>query len=580
MLGTKIRPPKLSGKYNIVKRRNGKVLQDVTFYNTFTRSFLTSGCFTGNYPSYYNLYTLFSYCIVGSGSTVPSSTDTRITTPLWVIAVNSYSKQGTSQDKLSRTWRFIYVIPASSRYVGTIREIGLTDSSFTNSTIFTHALVKDSEGIPIDINKTELDEVTITVDITITRPSWRTGQTWAFWGQFYANIFRTLLSTYSISNSNGSGARPAAGITNCWYPEGCPGMVGTLSANPSANISGNQVSFRIECNSTCLQAGFLSASKTPFRSYVNSLYLGCICTSSGSVDVEYNFIPVYRVLMPNAAVFPVTTLEGLSLGTGDGSTTDFAPELPAWLANTEKVYKNGTLLTRGVDYLVDNLANRSGARSVSICNFVCDISGAEVKPPVSSTIAIFGTGSTFNGRSAGVANEGGSSIATTGLALKKDTPIILTYNTAAAFTDKFNRYRLGVWTCFDSSGSSAVMPNGTSIVFYYSTDNGSTWTELDRIVKTSHNSYEITDQNDLRILPAAIEGLTNIKIELESDSYNGYACVKASGHGFIGYVGEYAIRFLTPPAADDILTMDLDIDRPWKSPDTIIQWNPILSFNL
>ena len=51
-------------------------------------------------------------------------------------------------------------------------------------------------------------------------------------------------------------------------------------------------------------------------------------------------------------------------------------------------------------------------------------------------------------------------------------------------------------------------------------------------------------------------------------------------NGRFGYVGSYAIRFASAPADGDVLTIDMNIDRPWKSPDNVIQWNPILSFGV
>lgn len=535
----KIKMFDMRGDYTITVKRQGKVMQEESFHNLFTTNFISRLIQTVNY---------FNYCQLGSGSTAPSSSDTALASILWGVAYSTYAIDGTSADGLSRTWKYTYVFPANSSYVGTIREVGLSGASY--GSINTHALVVDAEGQPISINKTYLDEVTITAKITITRPSWQSGQAWSFMsGPLSRSYLHTILnkSMYSVLLSAGwcPEYRP---VKNCLYtslPTDFTYSNGTIRC--SAEFSGDAMTYPYD-----------SSYGERFKDYVNSLLLGCSFTYN--IYSQMYATPPYRLLLPNADVFPVTTLEGLALGTGDGATVDFAPEVPAWLENTEIVYKNGSPLTRGVDYFVDNLGNIGKYWSVMLGNFVAEI---DAKTVAGVQANIWGTDeccSSSNGD-----GDMNSPV------VYADSPIIFKYGTDYAFSNKVNYFVLGTWT------ASASIPAGAALVFYYSRDDGSTWTEFGRISHTSAGTA-FTDTAE-HTIATPVTGITHVKIALEDTDTTAYVRMSAR-NGRFGYVGSYAIRFASAPADGDVLTIDINIDRPWKSSDTVIQWNPILSFGV
>jgi len=543
----KIKMFDMRGDYTITVKRRGKVIQEENFHNLFTTGFVSRLIGDVNY---------FNYCQLGSGSAAPSSSDTALASRLWGVAYSTYAINGTSADGLSRTWKYTYLFPANSSYVGTICEVGLSNAS--SGSINTHALVVDSEGQPISIKKTYLDEVTITAKITITRPSWQSGQTWSFMaGPLRRSYLRGLLqntpATYNKHVLLSAGWCPEyRPVKNCQYtslPTNFTYSNGTIRC--SAEFSGDAMTYY-----------YNSGSGTKFKDYVNSLLLGRSDTVvySNTNNADKYATPPYRLLLPNADVFPVTTLEGLTLGTGDGSTVDFAPEVPAWLENTEIVYKNGSPLTRGVDYFVDNLGNIRKYWSVMLGNFVAEID-AKVVAGVQANI--WGTD-----ECCASSNDDGDRNSPVVYA---DSPIILKYGTDYAFSDKFNYFVLGTWT------ASASIPAGAALVFYYSRDDGSTWTEFGRISHSSAGTA-FTDTTE-HTLVTPITGITHVKIALEDTATTAYVRM-SERNGRFGYVGSYAIRFASAPADGDVLTIDMNIDRPWKSPDNVIQWNPILSFGV
>lgn len=543
----KIKMFDMRGDYTITVKRHGKITQEENFHNLVTAGFVSRLIGNTNY---------FYYCQLGSGSTAPSSSDTALASMLWSVQYSTYAIDSTSADGLSRTWVYTYVFPANSSYVGTIREVGL--SAAASGSINTHALVVDAEGQPISIDKTYLDEVTITAKITVTRPSWQSGQTWSFMS---GPLSRSDL--YGILSSTTGSYNKHVLLSAGWCPEYRPVKNCQYTSLPTNfTYSNGTIRCSAEFSGDAMTYPYNSMNGDTFKDYVNSLLLGRSSyyyygSNPGAGDYA---TPPYRLLLPNADVFPVTTLEGLELGTGDGATVDFAPEIPAWLENTEIVYKNGSPLTRGVDYSVDNIGNIEKYWSVMLGNFVAEI---DAKTVAGVQANIWGTDeccASYNND-----KDMNSPV------VYADSPIILKYGTDYAFSDKVNYFVLGTWT------ASASIPAGAALVFYYSTDDGSTWTEFGRISHTSAGTA-FTDTTE-HTIATTIAGITHVKIALEDTDTTAYVRM-SERDGRFGYVGSYAIRFASAPAAGDILTIDMNIDRPWKSNDNLIQWNPILSFGV
>ena len=536
----------MRGDYTITVKRHGKITQEENFHNLVTAGFVSRLIGDTNY---------FRYCQLGSGSTAPSTSDTALTSKLWDVEYSTYEIDNTSADGLSRTWKYTYIFPANSSYVGTIREVGLSASS--SGSINTHALVVDAEGQPISIDKTYLDEVTITAKITVTRPSWQSGQTWSFMS---GPLSRPYLHGI-LENFSGSRNRHVL-LSAGWCPEYLPVKNCQYTSLPTNfTYSNGTIRCSAEFSGDAMTYPYGSDTGEKFKDYVNSLLLGCSSTNTSYNDPTSYKTPPYRLLLPNADVFPITTLEGLTLGTGDGSTVDFTPDIPVWLENTEIVYKNDSPLIRGVDYFVDNLGNIGKYLSVMLGNFVAEID-AEVVEGVQANI--WGTDECCASVSFGIDIMKSPVVYT-------DSPIIFKYGTGYAFSDKVNYFVLGTWT------ASASIPAGAALVFYYSTDDGSAWTEFGRISHTSAGTA-FTDTTE-HTIAAPVTGITHVKIALEDTDTTAYVRMSAR-NGRFGYVGSYAIRFASAPAAGDILTIDVNIDRPWKSNDNLIQWNPILSFGV
>ena len=539
----KLRLFEMRGDYNICVRRAGQVRQSVDIHNLFTLGFISRLIGDIDY---------FGYCQLGSGSNIPSSNDNALSNRLWGVAKSSNTLSETSADGLSRTWTYTYLFPANSSYVGVVREVGL--SSMTSGAINTHALVVDAEGNPISINKTYLDEITITAKITITRPKWTSGQTWSFDSGPLSRAFLHGL----LQNTAGMYGKHIV-LSAQWCPEYRPiKLCQYTTLQTDFTYANGTIYCSAEFSGDAMFYYYNSTTGEKFTDYVNSLLLGRSLYSAAHFNSNTYTTPPFRLLMPNSDLFPVTTLQSLSLGTGDGVTTDFTPELPAWIEDTELVYNNGILLTRNVDYQVDHLHNLQKMQSVMLGNFVAEIDAEK----------LFGVQGFIWG--AYECTGGGSDGDWNSPVVRVNSPIIYKYGTDYAFTTKVNYFILGTWT------ASASIPAGASLVFYYSRDDGSNWIEFGRI---THVSAGVAFTDTTEHVMSEVSGITHVKITLEDTTTTEY--VRHSSHdGRFGYVGSRAIRFLTAPARGDVLTMDAQIDRPWKSADNLVQWNPILSFGV
>ena len=208
----------MEGRYHLKLTRNGKVIQETSFHNIIL--WKAYQYFYVNSISYHTRG-FGGYLMLGSGNTPPNKNQTNMTSKLWDIPVSTAKILSTTPDRLTRTWQYTYKVPANSSYVGTIREIGITiyrsSGSYATSYLGTRALIVDSEGNPIEIQKTYMDELTVTVELTITRPSYKTGLTFDFnGGAFYTNypacVFTSSYQPILLSPVFNTTGNPVMGV--------------------------------------------------------------------------------------------------------------------------------------------------------------------------------------------------------------------------------------------------------------------------------------------------------------------------------------------------------------------------------
>lgn len=530
MITHKIKPLTFNNTYTLTKRNVLTGEEEVhEFHNVvlsqITYSFYYGGDERGS--------SRFKRCYLGSGSGIPSKSDTALFSSLFYREGQAKS---TKLDEENNTIEFTYyyVFPASSSYVGMIREVGLGSSV----RIYTHALIVDSEGNPIEIEKTALDEIEVTVKIVCTRSSYLSGQTWAFRRDAFSSADSFGIYSSYIFDSD-PGETDNGTLRKSWSPE----MRNSDNGYEVTASSGNFVHSvgKIVCQNEW-------DSTSSFVGYVNSILGG------------RSFV----LLFPNESVFPKRQISNLSLGTGDGVTTDFVPEIPVWVKDTEIVYKNGIALERGVDYLVDSVSNVGFLKELSLSNFVKKIVGEGKPVSGESSYSLGGCYSTVYG------NWMPSLIV--------GKPIVYEFEPNFAFTDKVNCLKPGTWYLGNYGGSTYL--SGSNIVYSISSD-GEIYEDIARIdISGDSSSYSRQDLTLHQIDERVGVKFLKVWIEIPDNDSGDHSTQKWIHYGdsFFGYHGDFSIRFVSPPEEGSVLTIDLGIDRPYKSSDNVIQYNPEFNF--
>ncbi|MCH3999929.1 MAG: hypothetical protein LKF15_00050 [Lachnospiraceae bacterium] len=517
----------VSGVYTLTLKdaRTGRIKQRVVTHNVWCtygwKFFFERGRYQGNLGWEYACHLIG--VAFGSGSGTPSSSDTALFTSLFTALwgsnnVTIKNTSSTSVDHDSRRLVFETVIPAMSTFTGTITELGLLGSCYSNQILMSHALVQDAEGNPISITKTDTDELTVRIELLVKRTASTSGINFNLrWGK-YTSIDYMRSETDPVRDGLFSSSYGSLAITNGTNPD----------YMYDVKQSGDTNSYSIEYGSTTkvtISKSRFVATNSP-STYVNMLTRNI----SGRC--------FFGIVFPDSDIFAQRTLTGMALGTGDGSTTEYKPVLPVWVKDTDVIYKNGSALTRDVDYTCDNVGNVGMDVGMTAGNFIANVEQGD-----------YGTGNYYI---PGYSGTGGENVYAT-----PDKPIIIKYYEDPLIGNSINAIVPGSW---------GGTKSGVTITFSVS-ENGTDYTDVLTVTATG-TSFKDTSVHTL-------DGDKTMKyMKITPSAGTVYA---TSNDARFMHHGS-GIVFKEAPAAGDVLTMDAAIDRPWKSPDYILDFSAQLSF--
>lgn len=199
-----------------------------------------------------------------------------------------------------------------------------------NSGIVTHALIKDAEGNPISITKTATDQITIyaTIYASINLDSG-----WQFNNLPNNNILVNLLIDGTTITEKyiqvGSSDKPIpidVDINNVLSGSyGCHIPIASKSYTITNDSANKKMVFNIPRFETA---------------------------EANSIIRELSINKIARVILPAEDVFSNFSFIGKAIGMSDGIITDFALPYGHPKAGTLKIYADGTLLIKDVDYTV------------------------------------------------------------------------------------------------------------------------------------------------------------------------------------------------------------------------------------
>lgn len=479
----------------------------------------------------------------GSGTGEPAYTDTGLFESLGFGSAITW--QNGYYNKANNTMKYVgtAVIPASSTCVGEITELAIKS---TWSATMTHALLKDAEGNNISINKTDLDELTITVIVYIQASS---NDNYKYLiatqsGKFNKNALKWFFTGgasnyYTIIYANYSSTK------HTWY---------VPIYNKSYELS--RVKMASDNKLTNLKLSNRLTTADSNERWIHSIEI---------TDEQGRFL---QVPFPNPLV-PAYEVHGISLGTGDGSTTEFSAPIGLFVKDSDKVYINGVLQTRGIDYTIDNKANRSRLIDITPGNFLANFKNSQPiaswpgswKPTQLSLPFALLKDTYFEQKPV----------------VMKDNPLLIELSEDQSIGTEINYWVPGYWyLCNSTGGTTTGTADGVTLTLSYSTD-GEVYTEVD--------SFTFTSSLADAIIPRSFDKVNAKYWKLESANIKeGYMLHKSAVSntnnafelGILGYFGE-PIKFTNPPAEGDLITMDCSFDRPYKNSnfvlDVSIEWN-------
>ena len=280
-------------KFIIEVTRNKKVIKKGYTENIVLDRAYTRLC-------YY--YSYFSYIHYGGGTGTLDPTRTTLFSP---IGYRSAVTEETIKEFPVSSWtRKVVLNP--EEYVGdTFTEVGISDST---SSINTHALIKDSEGNPLSITKTDIDVITI-----------------------YATIFIELIdSSDNFFFAQGSDNTLLSYLTGGSAPNGYI-QVGEYQGEALKQTS---IGMWIEENSTT-KTVTVAEKKITYTTRFG------ITEANTTHIAEVGLTDVARVILPETNIFTSYSLEDVNLGAGDGSITEF--ELPHVEPSSIVIKKDGVI---------------------------------------------------------------------------------------------------------------------------------------------------------------------------------------------------------------------------------------------
>ena len=360
---------KFNNTYDVklINSTNGEIKQSGSFHNIVTKNLmqmLMGGHsrnlqpFSGSGGSW-QLYNILGGLAVGSGTNEPSFTDTALQNKMWDAGASSVSREWLNDYTVRCTGK--YSFPANSSYVGTISEAGLCpnykeyyngnySTRFDPDCLITRSLFTDSEGQVISFTKTDIDilEISVTVEISMTSSS---------------ENFILYKKPYLLA--------VIAGFVDFYDPYTSFNRMGGIDLrryrydleNLTTSLSVEQASASDYKDITLVYDGSTAKITVPQA----RMGTGTITEERYYKAVALPFLGYWK--LPNENVLPAYTISGLQVGVGDGSTTTFENPLNYFKAGSDKVYKNGVQLVNGVDYTLSNISNKDYLTEISDFNY-------------------------------------------------------------------------------------------------------------------------------------------------------------------------------------------------------------------
>lgn len=528
----------------LIDKKTNRVKQKVTSYNLITNDFWNNQQKEVRVDGWGHVYgqeIAPRGLSLGSGKGTPSETDTHLFSKLWSMEYPNSIDRKLSEDKKAGSVVMKYIFPANASYIGTITEAGLTMREH-GSVLASHCMLKDAEGNPLSIEKTANDKLEVVVTVSIRLQD--------------SNDFKFIplnkghiSSLYFQMGTNYDGHFYADGLfysTTMGLLRNRQPKYYSIDYNTDYGLGKTNASKTYDIKKLIFHTQRMEAAVG------NNHYYFCL---------SINGIGYYT--LPNEKIFPSYNITKINIGVGDGETLSFKNPLNYFKKNTDIIYINGQPKKRNVDYTIDSDNNFDMLNELSAGNWIKEIyseaDDKNQKPNLYGSFPFFSCSE--GGRYAGLCDED-----LTGKYLKLNIPMYIELEELK----KIN-------TCYIrnvSFGSSASYSADISIKLEYS-QNGQEY-------KEAFTSDVFNSKTGKCFKFDTIEALYwKMTLLSTSGDQEGFAWINGAVDGiypFLGYVGDDKITFKVPPAKDDIITMDVKMDIPFKNENYSIDTSATLEF--
>ena len=564
---------KIHNKYTLqLFDTDGQLIQEAFAYNQASARRYAMVCLTGKFPgttddTYYRYGINSVHLGTGTGTIDVESREF-----LFARAFSTKISWTRTSDFTFNNMHFSAsaTFPPTTSYVGDLTEIGLGTDYYNR--IFSHALLVDAEDNPIVVQKTSTNILVVTVDVFFT-------------AILPTQPFNFLYDPPEASSLAGAYRNSA---WNSFMPRGLP-LPGGKTFYFSPAYMPDKATDKIAKNCT---AGLLSTTgwNTSGTGSTFPYPLTALNCRSDAANNNFGFahsivFPGFGTIpLPNESIIPAYNYNGINIGTGDGTTTNWLPAVNEVVS--AKVYVDGALTDASfqnfdprksplwnkcikVEYL-----NNSGVfatRDIPSTSMDNNIVACIAIPMSNMVAAQYINGkATLQGFAPSVYNSADSySAASIG------TRVI--YYDAAGIT--LDHFRVGKHCHYQYNKDFGYSYPSSNYPYYLQySDDGTTWTTTATATESYHTYYfEAVTAKYWRLTGGSAAGRSGgdcygLAVTPSEEAYKrvGYdqkAIVAGNSAEFD--FGKCGINFTTAPAAGTTITMDAVLNLPYKDNNTV-----------
>jgi hypothetical protein len=334
-------PIKLHNRFDIEVKDivTGEIVQRAQAENIILNNLFTSTLFLGDWANQSVKYVGYSISF-GSGTGVLSADRTTLFNRLGSKGATLVELVGNQAPLASYCTKLIVLAP--EEYVGqTITEVGLS-GDVAVSTIYTHALIKDSEGNVITLGpKTNTQEITIYRTV-FAQPNLETGFT----------LRGELSNTINNKGNVFTGGMTMAVGSGIRSPLNDPLYAPRLYVN---NNDASRIGFSTQINGV-ITSNIVRLSTSQFNTKIKTISVGTVSASLYMRTLNAFDVNLETLAENNSPIWSGYEFNARQIGVGDGNTTVFNLTWDeAWLTKPKKVYVDGVEVTSGFIFNAGNV---------------------------------------------------------------------------------------------------------------------------------------------------------------------------------------------------------------------------------